>query len=188
MLRQLGDAGKRLQLGFANLLAALELQSQPARLMLHAGDVTRAAQAAVDRIRPLAEAAGVAVRVETESPVALTFDESKVARILDVVLANAAAYGRRGGMAEVTVRTDVRDAVIQVDDDGIGIPEAELPRLFKPLARGVEAAKAYPDGLGLGLYVAKAYATLHGGTLSVHPRAGGGTRVLVTLPLRPPGA
>jgi signal transduction histidine kinase len=77
-----------------------------------------------------------------------------------------------------------RDAVLEVVDDGIGIPVEERARLFDRFYRGREARRVRPDGSGLGLSIAAWVAAAHRGTVSVTPVAPTGSRFTVRMPLR----
>ena len=76
-----------------------------------------------------------------------------------------------------------------VADSGVGIPTAELSRVFSAFFRGsntaVAAGQPAPPGTGLGLVVSRAIVELHGGTIQVSSTEGAGTTVTVTLPTRP---
>jgi signal transduction histidine kinase len=73
----------------------------------------------------------------------------------------------------------------RVQDRGLGIPEADLPRLFTPFYRSPNAA--HITGTGLGLVIAKRCVERHGGDLRVESREGAGTTVTVQLPVYVPG-
>jgi len=77
-------------------------------------------------------------------------------------------------------------AAIVVSDDGIGIPEADQPKLFQRFSRGSEASVREIQGSGLGLYIVQRIVELHGGKASLHSVSGVGTDVTFTLPLAVP--
>jgi signal transduction histidine kinase len=85
-----------------------------------------------------------------------------------------------------------RWAVLRVQDDGVGIPAADLPRLFSAFFRGSNVSTAVGrdvmPGTGLGLVVSRAIVELHGGTISVASTEGVGTTVTLSLPARTGGA
>jgi signal transduction histidine kinase len=72
---------------------------------------------------------------------------------------------------------------VEVTDSGVGIPAADLPRLFSPFFRGSNVTA--PPGTGLGLVVSRAIVELHGGTINVASTEGVGTTVTLSLPTRP---
>jgi signal transduction histidine kinase len=74
-------------------------------------------------------------------------------------------------------------AVIEVDDDGPGMPESEIERVFEPFHRVETSRSRETGGIGLGLSVARAVARGHGGDVVLRNRASGGLRARVSLPI-----
>jgi signal transduction histidine kinase len=105
---------------------------------------------------------------------------NEVRRALRNLLENALRYGKR---ARVSVASDRQNALIRVDDDGPGIPPAELERVFEPFARLETSRSATTGGYGLGLSIARWIARGHGGDIVLANRQGGGLRATLTLPL-----
>ena len=95
------------------------------------------------------------------------------------IIENAVKYGRR---AEVSMRETPNNVVIEIDDEGPGIPEAELERVVSPFYRVERSRSPATGGIGLGLTVAKSIIALHGGELTLQNRPQGGLRVTVVLP------
>ena len=117
-------------------------------------------------------------------------DPLRLKQLLGVLLDNATRYSRRGGRVWVTVAHDAEDARqtgrvhLAVHDEGIGIPDSELPMVFDRHFRGTLARQHCTDGSGLGLGIARALAQAHGGTLSVRSQPVGAC-VVLSLPLAP---
>lgn len=103
-------------------------------------------------------------------------------RALRNLIANALRYGKD---ARVSVRRDAQDAVIRVDDDGPGIPEAQIEAMMEPFARGEPSRSRETGGAGLGLALARAIAEQHGGTLRLSNRVEGGLRAELRIPAEP---
>lgn len=111
-------------------------------------------------------------------------DRQRLRQLFLLLLDNAIAYSHPGGRVRVTVDAGHAGGSWQlaIDDDGIGIPAAELPQVFERHFRG-EAARAHrAAGSGLGLPLARSLAEAHGGTLALEPRHTGGTRARLALP------
>jgi signal transduction histidine kinase len=108
-------------------------------------------------------------------------DEQLLRHILDNLLSNAVKYSPPG--SEVTFSLARRDeqAVIEIQDRGIGIPAQDQPRLFESFHRASNVENR--PGTGLGLAIVKKSVELHGGEISVDSAVGGGTRFTVVLPL-----
>ncbi|MGA4670490.1 sensor histidine kinase [Propionibacteriaceae bacterium Y1923] len=113
-------------------------------------------------------------------------DVARIDRALDEVVCNAVEACRDGGLVEVASVVAGPDLVIEVTDNGVGIPDGEHHQVFD---RFVRAGNARPDtldpaaGSGLGLCVARTIIEAHGGSIELAPRRFGGTQVLVRLPL-----
>ena len=107
-------------------------------------------------------------------------------RALRNLLENAAGYGER---AAVRIERDDTETRVVVEDEGPGIPEAALERVFEPFVR-IEASRSRDTGgTGLGLAIARGIVRGHGGDIVLANRAEGGLRATVALPgaERPPG-
>jgi signal transduction histidine kinase len=131
-----------------------------------AASATRRADVALDLDLPH----GVQVAAPAELVEALVRD----------LVTNAAAYTETG-FVRVTVRAREDVAELEVRDTGVGIPQAELPRVFDRFFRG-SAARRLAPGSGLGLAIARRIAEAHGGSVEVLPAHGGGTVARVVLP------
>ena len=85
---------------------------------------------------------------------------------LSNLLGNSIKYGVDGGNVEVTVNSNSQNLIIEVCDDGVGIPKDELPKIFKEFYRANNVRKIVSEGSGLGLSVVKRIVERHGGTVS----------------------
>jgi signal transduction histidine kinase len=116
------------------------------------------------------------------------FDPARLERALTNVLGNALKYSPDGGVIDVTLRRIVdQDGTwleVQVSDQGVGIPAAELPRVFERFFRATNVSGRI-TGTGLGLAGARQTVEEHGGTITLTSQEGHGTKVLIRLPLRP---
>jgi PAS domain S-box-containing protein len=143
--------------------------------------------AAEDR-RPILEQAGMKLVLDVvEGPVWVAGDATRLAQVLNNLLDNAAKF--RNGGDSVTIRMTVdearRQAVIHVQDQGIGIAPDLFPRLFEVFAQADRSLDRSRGGLGVGLSVVKGLVRLHGG--EVHAASGGpgqGAAFTVRLPLK----
>ena len=126
------------------------------------------------------------VRVDTESPVLVgTWDAERLGRVLGNLLDNAVKYSPAGG--EILVRAGRAEdesgtwAEVAVTDQGLGIPEEDLARVFERFHRGTNVARI--AGTGIGLSGAKQIVEQHGGTIAVASVEGRGSTFMVRLPL-----
>ena len=120
-----------------------------------------------------AEANGVAVRG----------DKERLAQVTANLLSNALKFTPSGGKVAARVFVDGEDGVLEIEDTGIGIPEAEQERLFSRFFRSSTATNQAIPGTGLGLASARAIAEAHGGSITVKSRVGEGTCFRVVIPL-----
>jgi signal transduction histidine kinase len=91
--------------------------------------------------------------------------------LLDIAISNlignSIKYGVDGGNVEVTINSDSKNLIIEVCDDGVGIPEDEQPKIFKDFYRAMNVKKIVSEGSGLGLSVVKRIVERHGGKVEV---------------------
>jgi two-component system sensor histidine kinase VicK len=96
---------------------------------------------------------------------------------------NAIKYSPAGGKVQLQVEQEAATVRIAVSDEGVGIPQADLPRLFQRFYRASNVDERQISGLGVGLYVVKELVTLHGGSIDVVSEEGRGSTFIITLPL-----
>jgi two-component system, OmpR family, sensor histidine kinase MtrB len=126
-----------------------------------------------------------AVRLELpEEPVEVRADPLRLEQVTSNLLSNAIKYSPEGGEVNVRVLVVGKEAELVVSDQGIGIPEEELPNLFMPFRRGV-SSKGVSTGAGLGLSVVRRILSAHGGRIDVQSTPGRGSTFRVRLPLAP---
>jgi PAS domain S-box-containing protein len=158
------------------------------RLALDMGevDLPTLTQEAVEAARPRAEAKHLALEATTQEIPPMAGDRDRLAQVLDNLVSNAVKFTPDGG--RVSVRLDARDgeALIEVEDTGVGIPASEQGRLYERFYRASTATARAIPGVGLGLTIAKAIVEAHGGDLGFDSIEGRGTTFRVRLPRRPP--
>lgn len=113
------------------------------------------------------------------------WDAARLERVLGNLLSNAIKYSPNGGEITVSLRLEAGQAVLTVQDSGIGIPAADLPRVFERFERARNAVGRI-GGSGIGLAASKQIVEQHGGTIAVESREGQGSAFTVRLPLTPP--
>jgi signal transduction histidine kinase len=107
-------------------------------------------------------------------------DEGLVVIILNNLLTNAVKYSKAGQPVWLVSRQEGQQVILEVRDEGIGIPPADVPELFKSFHRGRNVGEI--PGTGLGLVIVKRCVELHGGTISLVSHEGVGTTFTVRLP------
>jgi signal transduction histidine kinase len=158
-------------------------------------DVRGAANEAIREAEDLARERSVSVRLDTDSQsMIIGADPVSLRRLLLILLDNAVKYSRPGGTVDVRVSAESRArdgipaaALLEVADGGIGLEEADTPRLFERFFRGARARQHAPEGTGLGLAIARTIVQGLGGTIRIENRTDGpGCSVLVQLPAQAP--
>lgn len=120
---------------------------------------------------------------------AARLDPEKVAYVLQVLVGNSIAYGGKNPRTRVTVRRRGNHAVIDIADNGIGIPKPEQPYIFNQFYRGSNARRVDTEGNGVGLFVAKSIVSRNGGSIGFASEGENkGTTFTVSFPLVATGA
>ena len=144
-------------------------------------DLHSVVDAAVDTIRPAAEAKGIEVHVHaTEEILPVIGDDHRLQQVSWNLLANSVKYTPRGGRIDVTVADERGRAVLRVKDSGEGIDPVFLPHVFEPFRQG--SSSTMRSGMGLGLAIVRRLVDLHGGRITAES-AGVGTGSLFTVSL-----
>ena len=112
----------------------------------------------------------------------LQADENRLQEVIYNLLDNAVKYSRPGGTVFLRAEVENDRVRISVADQGVGIPEADLPRIFERFYRADKARSRELGGTGLGLSIVKHIVQLHGGTVEARSAPGKGTTISVLLP------
>ncbi len=115
-------------------------------------------------------------------------DETRLQEILYNLLDNALKYTQRGGRIRLAATRQDDEVIISVADNGPGIPDADLPRIFERFYRADKARSREMGGTGLGLSIVKHIAQMHGGRVEAESKLGEGTTIRVILPVQGPEA
>ena len=144
-------------------------------------DLVEIAEAAVAEVRPVAD--GHRLELEADGPVEITGNADELHRLTVNLLDNAARHTPPGTTIEVSVARRDGHALLEVADDGPGIPPGMEEQVFSRFVRGGGPADlAVDSGTGLGLAIVRAVAGSHGGDVVVGRSESGGARFTVTLP------
>jgi len=158
------------------------------RLQFEACDLRAVVEAAIDTVRPVAEAKGLGLVVDVvPDGLSMIAAPDRLQQVVWNLLTNAVKFTPAGGVVEVVLRQTSRAAEIVVRDNGEGISTAILPHVFEPFRQEDSSATRAHGGLGLGLSLVKHLVELHAGHVrAASPGKGEGAMFTVTLPLRRP--
>jgi signal transduction histidine kinase len=125
-------------------------------------------------------------RIIVEAPNELVgaYDPRRIEQLIENLAENAVKYSPDGGTIRVRLWRDEAGVHLTVSDEGIGIPEADLPHLFDRFHRGANVDDRRFPGWGLGLSISRRIVEQHGGKIAVSSRAGMGSTFHITLPPR----
>lgn len=188
-LRQVRHSSRILLALIDDLLDLAQMDRGALSLNLRPVSLSEVIARSIDTVRLMAEARGVAI-ITAPLPAALPViraDALRLQQVLWNLLSNAIKFSARHGRIVVRVEQEAERFVVSVEDDGIGIPESELPHVFERF-RQVDGSptRRFP-GMGIGLSLARSLVELHGGAIWAESVVGHGSRFSFTLPLRPVG-
>ncbi|MDX6646144.1 MAG: hypothetical protein QOK40_1871, partial [Miltoncostaeaceae bacterium] len=132
--------------------------------------------------RPAAEERGIVLTVEADL-VPVHGDRTRLCEVMDNLISNALKFSPRDGRVALRARSGGGHALLEVADNGMGIPAAEQGRLFERFYRTSAAQAAAIPGTGLGLAISKMIVEAHGGRMEVESEDGAGATFRVRLPI-----
>jgi signal transduction histidine kinase len=182
VVRRIAARCRRLAVEIQEMLQLANLQSadeQPAAVRL---DLEEMAQWAIARVGATAQERRVTVS-EDLAPAPIVAIEDHIKMLLTNIISNAVTYSTQGGI--VRVRCGVappEGPVVEVEDEGIGIPAEKLPRIFDDYYRTEEAVRHNKDSTGLGLAIVRHVSLSHGIRVRVESAPGRGTRFTLRFP------
>jgi signal transduction histidine kinase len=167
-----------------DLLILSRADSEALNLHCEPLDLGLLAEALAQRLLPQAEARQVVLKAEAKSqPPPVLADPDRVEQVLVNLVDNAIKYSHAGGVVTIRVESGPGQMVlVHVQDQGIGIPAEDLPRIGERFYRADRARSRAEGGSGLGLAIARALVEAHGGWLRLESEEGLGTLVTFSLP------
>ncbi len=184
-LSQISDEVRRLR-RLGDDLSMLS-KAEEGRLELHPAraDLREVAERAAQRLRPQAEDAGITLVIEPgDVPLPAEVDADRLAQAVTNVVGNALRATPSGGRVQLRCRRDAGTGVIEVSDTGVGIAEAELPRIFERFYRVPGSRSVGDTGSGIGLTISRSILARHGGSLSAASAGlGQGSTFTLRVPL-----
>jgi PAS domain S-box-containing protein len=180
---QLGERNVERLVGLiSDLLDVEKIRSGMMMIDREAVHLDECFQACIEALLPTADSRGVKLVID-ETTVVTTGDPNKIDRVIINLVGNAIKYSESGDQVRVHAEADDEKVTVTIADEGKGIPEDQLDKVFERFhqVRGEDQA----SGSGLGLTICKAFVELHGGKIWAERREPKGTKFCFTLPLPP---
>lgn len=165
----IGSEAERLTRITEHLLALTRLDSLPAGKTVPV-DVAKVTQRAVTMLQPVADAAGVTIKLEWKTGCVIRCTEDDLYQVAYNLMENAIKYNYAGGYVYVLVYRDGDQILLEVSDTGVGIPEEDLPKVFNRFYRVDKARSRAAGGTGLGLSIVRDTVRRHGGWVTARRR------------------
>ena len=146
-------------------------------------DAASLMQAAAERVRHSARERSVEVCLsESTPPIIVVGEPRQLASAIGNLVENAVKYSEAGGRVDLSVEHDVDSVAFTVTDEGVGIPQREIERIFERFYRVDKARSRGTGGTGLGLAIVRHVATNHGGSVEVSSIEGEGSTFVLRIP------
>ena len=116
----------------------------------------------------------------------ISADAFRLEQVMGNLIENAIKYTNHGGRVTVRARAEEEGVEIRVEDTGLGIPTADVPRIFERFYRADKGRSREHGGTGLGLSIVKHIVLAHGGNVRAESEQGRGTSIIFRLPKKPP--
>lgn len=166
-----------------DLLALVKMDKSADGLNIAALNINELLELILKRLRPIAEQKHVELVLESFRPVTAEVDEVKLTLAISNLVENAIKYNAENGWVHVSLNADHQFFYIKVEDNGIGIPEESLDRIFERFYRVDKSHSAEISGTGLGLALTRSVVLMHRGAIKAFSTEGEGTIFNVRIPL-----
>jgi heavy metal sensor kinase len=182
-LGQTLEETERLSKIVGQLLELAQIDSGEVRLEYETFDLAELAQTTAEQMSLLADDKGVQLQTEATSPVIFDGDRHRIKQVLLNLIDNGIKYCPSGSEVRLRLSRDSSNILIEVTDNGPGIPEESLTHLYDRFYRIDRARSRELGGTGLGLSICKSICEAHGGRIEATSQPGKGTTFRVRLPL-----
>jgi len=171
------------------LLDLTRIESGTAQLLLDDVDLVRLARTTAERLRLFAERQNLRIDLDLPEHVSpVRGDDDRLGQVLVNLLHNAVKFSPNGGAIVVGVREDAGEVRVWVRDPGVGVPRADLVRIFERFYKVDRARVRGRGGTGLGLSIARHVIESHGGRIWAESEDGSGSTFIFTIPVATQGA
>lgn len=173
---------EKLEMLLGELVELSRLETHMIQIQPVMADFKETITEAVTHIYVKAVNKNIEIEVDMDSDIRIRHDPKWTAEAIENVLENAVKYSEENTTVLVRVSTLVRNVLIEIIDEGMGIKSEEMHKIYHRFYRGKEAQKKVKEGAGVGLYLTRKILEQQGGTISARKRCGPGTVFKITLP------
>jgi heavy metal sensor kinase len=145
-------------------------------------DLGAVALSTADQLRLLADEKSIVLHFQADAGVVVEADEIRLRQVIANLLDNAIKYTPNSGWVKLSVKNDRGEAILEIEDNGVGIAAESLPHIFERFYRADKARSRLSGGSGLGLSIVKAICTAHGAVVKVSSTEGEGSIFRVEWP------
>ncbi|MBR5127559.1 MAG: ATP-binding protein [Roseburia sp.] len=167
-----------------DLLSLVKMDKSAADLNISSLNVNELLEQILKRLKPIAEKQQVELVLESFRPVIADVDEVKITLAFTNLIENAIKYNNPEGWVHVSLNADHQYMYLKVEDNGMGIPEADLDHIFERFYRVDKSHSREIGGTGLGLAITRSAILMHKGAVKVFSTEGEGTIFNVRIPLK----
>jgi signal transduction histidine kinase len=187
-LGQIGAAAHSLNGLIGNILDLSKIEAERMDVVCRQFSVTSLVKETIANIQPQIDKNGNKLLVELDDNLGEMFtDRTKARQILLNLLGNATKFTHEGTVSLTAVRQNTSNSILfTVKDDGEGIPDEMMAKIFQPFVQGDSSFTRVHGGSGLGLAISSRFCQMLGGTIAVESKLGKGTTFFVTLPVQLP--
>ncbi|WP_034630839.1 two-component system histidine kinase PnpS [Desulfotruncus alcoholivorax] len=166
-----------------DLLDLSKIESKHMQIKTSPVDINELVRDTAAKLHGQIDSAGLELKlILPDKPVVTEVNSDMIEQVLINLIDNAIKYTHTGGRIEVVVSEEDRNMIVRVRDNGIGIPAADLDRIFERFYRVDKTRSRAMGGTGLGLSIVKHIVDLHGGTVGVQSTPGVGSEFYFLLP------
>ncbi len=166
-----------------DLLSLVKMDKSADSLNIESLNINELLELILKRLRPIAQEKHVELVLESFRPVTAEVDEVKLTLAISNLVENAIKYNEENGWVHVSLNADHQFFYIKVEDNGMGIPEESLDRIFERFYRVDKSHSKEIGGTGLGLAITRSIVLMHRGAIKAFSTEGEGTIFNVRIPL-----
>nr|WP_305147723.1 ATP-binding protein [Anoxybacillus gonensis] len=154
---------------------SFQIQKEPTPLCLFLKKI-------YEKMYPAFQTKNMSLVYHCDENITVHIDQQRFEQVMMNLLDNALKYSHQGSTVSIDVRMEKKNVMIMISDEGIGIPEADLPHIFERFYRVDKSRSRTGGGTGLGLAIVKEIVEAHGGLVYATSQCRKGTTMIITLP------